>query len=345
MINDLKYCQVFENTTIKKCFLFLEKSTKQIIFVIDKKKNLLGSITDGDLRRAILKNSRLDQKINNIYNKKPIVSSKKISEEDAKKIMIINKINHLPIINNKKKLMGFYSLNSYEEIKEKKCDFIIMAGGRGKRLSPLTNRCPKPMLKISGKPILEIILNNAKKFGFKNFYISINYLGYKIQKYFKNGKKFNLNINYIKERKPQGTIGCLGNIKKKLQESVIVINGDIVSNVNYRTILEFHNNNRADATMGVYPFKLENPYGEVKTLEGKIIDIYEKPITISHVNAGVYVFSKKVFKFLKENQYMDTVNFFKILKQKKYKTLAFPIHEFWADIGLKKDYLKLNNNE
>ena len=150
MINDLKYSQVFENTTIKKCFLFLEKSTKQIIFVIDKKKKLLGSITDGDLRRAILKNSRLDQKINNIYNKKPIVSSKKISEEDAKKIMIINKINHLPIINNKKKLMGFYSLNSYEEIKEKKCDFVIMAGGRGKRLSPLTNRCPKPMLKISG---------------------------------------------------------------------------------------------------------------------------------------------------------------------------------------------------
>ena len=232
IITDLKNCLVKKNTAIKSCILNLEKSTKQIVFVIDKDRKLLGSITDGDLRRAMLNNFNINDKIINIYKKNPIKALKSTSEQEAQNIMRLNKINHLPIVDTKNKIYGFYLYNNTNNEKNKiNCDFIIMAGGKGKRLRPYTDNCPKPMLKLSGKPILETILIKAKKQGFSNFFISINYLGSIIQKYFKNGKNFGLKINYIKEKKPLGTLGALGNCKKKIiKKYVINDNNNMIQN-------------------------------------------------------------------------------------------------------------------
>ena len=216
-----------------------------------------------------------------------------------------------------------------------------MAGGKGKRLRPLTFNTPKPMLKINNEPILKLIIDRAKKFGFSNFYISVNYLGDVIKKYFKDGKKFNTNIKYIYEKKPLGTIGSIANIKDKLpNKNLIVSNGDVITKINYNSMLKFHEDNGADATMAVYPYEIKNPYGEVVTKEENILEIKEKPITISYVNAGVYIFKKKVLKYIIKNKKLDAVEFFNFLKKKNKKTLAFAIHETWRDIGLKKDYLK-----
>ncbi len=344
IIKNLNNCLATETTVIKSCFKKLEKSTKQIIFVVDEKKKLLGSLTDGDLRRAILNGYTINSKIKKIYNKKPIKSKISISEFQAKKLMNINQIQHLPIVDGKNEIKGFYSFaQTADDIKERLVDFVIMAGGEGKRLRPFTRNCPKPMLKIQGKPILEIIIDSAKKQGFKRFILSINYLGHKIQNYFMNGKNHGIKITYIKEKKPLGTIGSLGgNLKKFKFKNIILSNGDVISDINFNNLLNFHETNKADATMAVYPFELENPYGEVKTKNGKIIDIKEKPISVSYVNAGVYIFKKKILKYLKKNEIMDSVTFFNLLRKKNKKTLAFPIHETWSDIGLKKDYLNFN---
>ena len=216
-----------------------------------------------------------------------------------------------------------------------------MAGGKGLRLRPYTNTTPKPMLKINGEPILQIIINRAKNFGFKNFFISINYLGNKVKNYFKSGEKLNVNIEYINESKPLGTLGCLGNIKNKLKnKNILVANGDVITEINYESLIEFHKNNNADATMAVYPFEIKNPYGEVLTKDENILEIKEKPISVSYVNAGVYIFKKKLINLLKENSKIDSVDFFNKLKKKNKKIVAFAIHETWKDIGLKKDYLK-----
>ena len=342
LVKNLTHCLVNEKDTIKKCILSLEKSTQQIIFVINKQKKLLGSITDGDIRRAILNKFDINENIRLIYNKKPIKCLMGTSYEEAEKIMIANRINHLPLVNRKNSIIGFFKLSLKNFFgNENKCDFIIMAGGKGKRLRPLTLKTPKPMLKINNEPILKLIIDRAKKFGFSDFYISINYLGKIIQEYFKDGKKFNTNIKYIFEKKPLGTIGSIANIKDKLpNKNLIVSNGDVITEINYNSMLKFHENNGADATMAVYPYEIKNPYGEVVTKEENILEIKEKPITISYVNAGVYIFKKKVLKYMVKNKKLDAVEFFNFLKKKNKKTLAFAIHETWRDIGLKKDYLK-----
>ena len=344
---NLKNCLAFESDSIRKCIIKLEKSTKQIIFIINKNKVLLGSLTDGDLRRAILNNYDLDDKIEKIYKKKPIKISRLIPNSEALEIMQKNKINQLPIVDKKNKIISFYTRNFFKEEKNLNLsDFVIMAGGKGKRLKPYTNNCPKPMLKISGKPILEIIINNAKKQGFDKFVISINYLGQIIENHFKNGKKFGVNIKYIKEKKPLGTIGSLANFRKNFQhDNIIVCNGDVISDINFKSLLEFHELNKSDATMAVYPYKFQNPYGEVVTKNAKIIDINEKPISISYVNAGVYVFRKTTLKYLKKNQEKDAVTFVNNLRTKKRKVMAFAVHENWKDIGIKNDFLNLKKNE
>ena len=216
-----------------------------------------------------------------------------------------------------------------------------MAGGKGKRLRPYTLKTPKPMLKINNEPILKIIINRAKEFGFNEFYISVNYLGNVIKNYFKEGKKLNTKIKYVHERKPLGTIGSIANIRDKLlNKNLIVTNGDVITEINYIRMLRFHEKNNADATMAIYPFEIKNPYGEVVTEEEKILEIKEKPVTISYVNAGVYIFKKNILKYIKKNKKLDSVEFFNFLKKKNKKTFAFAIHETWKDIGLKKDYLK-----
>ena len=267
LVKNLKFCLVYETDTIRKCILNLEKSTQQIIFVVNKQKKLLGSITDGDIRRAILNKFSINETIKPIYNNKPIKCLEGTTYTQAENIMIVNKINHLPIVNNKSLIVGFYklSLKNYYDT-ENKCDFIIMAGGKGKRLRPYTLKVPKPMLKINDEPILKLIIKRAKKFGFNNFYISINYLGDIIKKYFKDGKTLNTNIKYIHENKPLGTLGSIANIRNKLlSKNTIVSNGDVITEINYNSMLKFHEKNQADATMAVYPYEIKIPYGEVVT--------------------------------------------------------------------------------
>ena len=221
-----------------------------------------------------------------------------------------------------------------------------MTGGFGKRLGHLTKNCPKPMLKLYGKPILEHILESAKRSGFINFHISIYYLGHMIQKYFNNGSKWSVKINYIKEKKPLGTVGSLRLIKKKFDSPFIVMNCDVMSDINFQELIKYHKTNNSIATVVVKTFNLQNPYGVIRSNGKNFIDFNEKPITKSNISAGIYIFNPIVIDLVKQFSIKDIPSLFKKLKEKKMKTIVYPLYEPWQDVGISKEYFeKINKSK
>lgn len=332
-----------QNASIKSAIKSLNKNALQIILAINNSKQFVGTLTDGDIRRALIKNSNLNRSIKKIINKKPIIAFKSTSEMKMKNLMIQNNIKQLPIISEKnKKILGLKTWSEQNFEKKIKNKFFIMAGGRGRRLMPYTKNCPKPMLKLRGKPILEHILTKAKIEGFHNFTLSINYLGNKIKTFFKNGSNWDVQINYINEKTPLGTAGSLFLLKPRPKEPFIVCNADIVTDIKFSEILNFHKVNKADITLAVKIFEMNNPYGVVKLNGNKISGFKEKPIFKSYVNAGVYVINPSIFNYIKleKNQYLDINELILRLVKKSKRILAYPAYEKWQDIGKKKDYIK-----
>ena len=331
---------LLENSTIRKVIKNLEKSALQIVLVIDKKKNLVGTITDGDIRRGLLNGLNISNPIKKLINKKPLIGSSTMSANTMNQIMQTNKINQLPIIDKSKKIVGLYFWDAIKYSITQKSQVIIMAGGKGKRMMPHTKTCPKPLLPVGGKPILEHILLKARSEGFNNFIISINYLGEMIEDYFGNGSKWGVKIKYLKENMPLGTIGALSLIKNQPNFPFIVCNGDIISDIKYTDLLDFHIKNKAFGTVAVKPYEIKNPYGVVKIDGNQIVDIEEKPIIKSHVNTGVYVFSPKIINEIKKNKYLDMNILIQKLLGKMKKIIAYPAYEPWLDIGKPKDLKK-----
>ena len=331
---------LLENSTIRKVIKNLEKSALQIVLVIDKKKNLVGTITDGDIRRGLLNGLNISNPIKKLINKKPLIGSSTMSANTMNQIMQTNKINQLPIVDKSKKIVGLYFWDAIKYSITQKSQVIIMAGGKGKRMMPHTKTCPKPLLPVGGKPILEHILLKARSEGFNNFIISINYLGEMIEDYFGNGSKWGVKIKYLKENMPLGTIGALSLIKNQPNFPFIVCNGDIISDIKYTDLLDFHIKNKAFGTVAVKPYEIKNPYGVVKIDGNQIVDIEEKPIVKSHVNIGVYVFSPKIINEIKKNKYLDMNILIQKLLGKMKKIIAYPAYEPWLDIGKPKDLKK-----
>jgi NDP-sugar pyrophosphorylase family protein len=268
-----------------------------------------------------------------------------MEEVDARRIMEEHDIKQLPVVNKNHCLIGLYLWDEIVKIQERKNTILIMAGGFGKRMMPLTENLPKPMLKVGGKPILEHIILNAKAQGFNNFLISVHYLADSITQYFGDGSKFKVSIAYIEEKEPLGTAGCLSLIAPLPELPFLVTNGDIITEVNYAHLLDFHLVNSSDATMAIKKFELQNPYGVVNTNGFNISSFEEKPIQISYVNAGIYAINPSTLRHLDINTFCDMPDFFMDLKNEKYQITAYPIHETWADVGRPKDLHDVNDSE
>lgn len=342
---EIANCLLKKNATIKEAILNLSKSAMQISMIVDK-NSLIGVLTDGDIRRALLKGFDLNDKIENIIKKNPLLIKKSSNAQSASILMSSKALMHLPVVNNDNSIFGLYAINDYKIKQIIKNPIIIMAGGLGKRLRPYTNNCPKPMLKILGKPILEHIINNLVSQGFRDITISVNYLANNIISYFGNGKKFDANINYIKEKKPLGTIGSLSLFKKKNIKPVFVINADTLTNIDLSEMLNFHIKNKADATMASKVLTNSNPYGVVQTKGIEIVNFKEKPIDRIYINAGIYIFSQPMLKNLKKDTKKNAPEFFLELKKKNKKIIIFPAHEEWKEIGTLENFKKfLKKNE
>ena len=339
---DFKKTLISYKKKIKNLIELFEKNHLQIALVIDDKKKIKGIVTDGDLRRGILKYYNLDTQINQICNKNYYTVNPKT--KNYKDIMIEKKINHLPILNQFNKPIGLIVSENLYKHKDRKNLFVIIAGGKGTRLMPRTKNLPKPLLKVSGKTILERIIERGKFFGYKNFIISTNYLGSKIKKEIGNGNKFDLKINYLNEKIAMGTAGSLSLLNKKNNLPLIVSNGDVLSSINYHDLLEFHYANNADLTAAVYEKKLQNPFGIVKFKKNSILEIKEKPISTFQILAGIYVINPNIIKkYIKKEYYNMTDLINDLIKVKKNRVLSYNISQNWIDVGNEENYIHANN--
>jgi len=323
----------------------IEDCKYQICFIVDDNNSLIGSITDGDIRRGLIEGLSIDSNASQIMNSNPISILSTQSEREAQTIMAANDIKQLPVINKDNQLVGLHLMDQILNLAPKENEILIMAGGFGKRMMPLTQNLPKPMLKVAGKPILEHIILNAKAQGFRNFIISIHYLGNLIIDYFGDGSNFDISIQYIRENEPLGTAGALSLLDPQPSLPFIVTNGDIMTDVSYSNLLHFHESNKAEATMTIKKYELQNPYGVVNTRGLEIVSFEEKPIQVSYVNAGIYAINPASLKYLKLNEHCDMPDFFERLKFNKHSITAYPIHETWADVGRPLDLSKANEDE
>lgn len=332
-----------QNKTIKDALIILQKNASQICLVVNKNYQLVGTITDGDLRRALLKKIDFNLSIKKIMNKNPLTLSSGSSENKIITTLKKFKLNSLPLVNKDKKIVNLIKLSDVVKIKESPNYMLIMCGGLGSRLRPYTQFTPKCLLKVRNKTILEHIIDNAEKQGFNKFIISINYLGDQIKKFIKTNEKFsNLQIKFIREKKRLGTAGSLSLLNKKnLKKDLLVVNGDILTSLDFNKILEFHYLEKTDALMAVKIISRQSSFGIIKSIKGNIVKLDEKPTTHSMVNAGVYVLNKNILGLLKFNEFRDMTDFISELIKRKKNVKAYPVHENWNDIGTKKDFLRL----
>ena len=329
-------------SSIQQAISNLNNSGLKIVLVVDDKNEFIGTISDGDIRRGLLANLSINDAIKNIIHYEALVVPPEFAKESALKLMELNQIFQIPIINNQKIIVGLFLRHSIAVEYERNNIMVIMAGGIGKRLLPHTENCPKPMLEVSGKPILEHIIERAKSEGFKSFILSINYLGKMIEDYFGTGEKLGVNIEYVREKKPLGTAGSLSLLNLKTEGPFIVSNGDVITDIRYGELLDFHNKNNSTATMAVNRYEWQNPYGVVGLDGIEITDFDEKPIHRTHINAGVYVLSEDALSFLEKDSHCDMPKLFDRLLAKSEKIIAYPMHEPWLDVGRSADLNKAN---
>ena len=342
MVNqNLKKIILKENSQIRDVVKILNKYGLKICLVVDINLNLLGTITDGDIRRGFLKGLKLTDKIKKILNRKFFSIQKGHHlKKDAYKIMKKKNIHCLPVLQKKKLVDIFFFENYLFKGTRIQNDFIILAGGFGKRLYPITKNIPKPMIIVKNKPILEHIILSARDEGFYKFTIIVHHLKNKIKNYFKDGSKFGVNIDYVEEKIPLGTVGGLSLLKKKISKNIIVTNSDTLSNISYKDLLSYHIANKSKATVGVKVMSSRENYGLVKLKGLNVVRFDEKPILHKFINCGVYAFSNSLLRTLNFNKNMDMITFLKKIKNNKNKIFAFPLYEGWLDLGNKKNIKK-----
>lgn len=335
---------VTSKCSIREVIKVIDDGALQVALVVDSTHNLLGIVTDGDIRRGLLQNISLDGSVELIMKRQPIVAFQTASMTDVVELMELHKIHQIPILDAQSKLLGLYIWNVTHKV-VKNNFFVIMAGGLGTRLMPFTKDCPKPMLLVKGKPILERIIIRAREQGFKNFLISVNYLSHIIQDYFGDGAKFDVNISYIEEKSRLGTIGALSLSCGKLIEPFIVTNGDVLTDINYSHLLKFHSRNEFLGTMAVRSHEIQNPYGVVNVDGHRLVGFEEKPIYRSYINTGVYALSQEVLSFLDVGEYCDAPTLFgRISESNPDKSCVYLMQDEWLDIGRPEDFNAANQS-
>lgn len=329
--------------TIQQAIQSLENSSLQIVIVTRCGDKLAGTLSDGDIRRAFLQGLKLNSQIDGVVNRNPLAVPPDISHDHVLQLMQINKIHQLPIVDKKGVVVGLHVWDTIVAPEALKNTMLIMAGGKGTRLRPHTENCPKPMLEVGGKPMLEHIIERAKADGFQSFVISLHYLGHMVEEYFGDGSRHGVHIDYLREKKPLGTAGCLSILNPRPQLPFIVTNGDVLTDIHYREILDFHVRHSATATMAVRQHEWQNPFGVVKTEGVEIIGFEEKPVHKSHINAGIYALSPDCFDLLVKDEYCDMPTLFTRVQEIKGRAIVYPMHEPWLDVGRPEDLSKANS--
>ena len=337
MISDLAHIVAQSDTPIIAVIEKIDKGAIQVALITDKNGKLLAAVTDGDIRRAILRDIDLQKPIASIMNVNPVTIQEN-ALPSAAQIMRDHQINHLPVVDESGVLRGIELLNEKFKNKRQKSSVLIMAGGLGSRLRPLTAETPKPMLCIGGRPLLETVISNLKSQGFYKFFISVNFKKEVIQKFFGNGDRLGIDIKYLVEEHRLGTAGALSLIEEKLDEPLIVLNGDVITTMNYINLLDFHKETDANITVGVREHTIQIPFGVINANDTKLEVIEEKPIKTFKVNAGIYVIDPSVLQYIPKSTEYDMPNLINACVEKGIKTSIFPVREYWIDVGSFGDF-------
>lgn len=328
------------DSTIREALRIIDSAAMQIAIVVDENDVLLGTITDGDIRRGLLDGMSLDDRVEPVMFKNPTTAKISDTKKEILKKALAKKLHQIPIVDDNNRVISIKEIEELVKSAERPNKVVLMVGGLGTRLRPLTDDTPKPMLNVGNKPILQTIVEKFAEYGFVNIVMCVNYKSKIIQDYFGDGSDIGVNIEYVEENQRMGTAGALSLLKEKPSEPFFVMNGDLLTSVNFEHLLEYHLSNNSFATMCVREYDFQVPYGVIEIDEQRINSIVEKPIQKFFVNAGIYVLSPSVLDNIPHNTFYDMPSLFNELIEQKSKVVSFPIYEYWLDIGMMSDFEK-----
>jgi dTDP-glucose pyrophosphorylase len=313
--------------------------------VVDQNQKLLGTVTDGDIRRAIIRHCSMDTPVSELMNHEPAIATTRDSQEKIRQVIAQRFVARVPVINDDGVVVGLLGQDSVHTTTNYNNSILLMAGGYGRRLYPLTQSTPKPLLKVAEKPILEAIVEQLSQQGFENLFISLHYRSQMIKDYFGDGSKWNVAIQYLEENQPLGTAGALGLIHSASADyPIMVINGDLMTRMNYGRLIAFHKEQGGVATVCVREYEHQIPYGVVGLERGTVSRIDEKPSHKCFINAGIYVLDEAVVRTVDEDSPLDMTDLLSSLVAKGERVNAYPIHEYWIDIGRVSEYKRANQD-
>ena len=323
----------------------LDDASLRVVIIVDGNRKVVGTVTDGDVRRALIGQVSMDAQVIEIMNRSPVTVNAARSRSEILEIMRQKDILQVPITDVEGVIVGLQTLHDLSLKRQLPNPVVVMAGGFGTRLQPLTNFIPKPMLKVGGKPILEIIVDQLAESGFQSIFLSVHFKADMIKRYFEDGQKWGLKIRYLEEKKPLGTAGALSLLPDDIgNAAVLVMNGDVVTKVDFEKFIKYHNEQDAGITVGIREYEFQIPYGVITLEKNRLRTITEKPIHSSFVNAGIYAVNQVLIDRTKRAPRRDMTDLIESQLSANKEVGAFPIHEYWIDIGRIEEFERANSH-
>jgi dTDP-glucose pyrophosphorylase len=335
-VKNWRKAAVPETATLRDAVETLDRAAAQIVLVA-REDRLLGTITDGDVRRGLLRGVPLDSPVSAVMNERPQTVLASEGPAVALQRMRQLRIHQMPVLDGEGRLVDLLLLDDLVAAEEQEAVVVLMAGGLGTRLRPLTENTPKPLLNVGGKPLIETIVESFVAQGFRDIYLSVNYKAELFREHFGDGRRFGARIAYIDETEPRGTAGALALLPERPETPLIVMNGDLLTAVDYRSLLRFHMESQAAATMCVREYSVQVPYGVIEVEDNRLTRIVEKPTHSFFINAGIYALSPEALDLVPGEGFFDMPTLFGELVERGRTAAAFPIREYWLDIGRMED--------
>jgi dTDP-glucose pyrophosphorylase len=334
---DWHACQVLPDASIREAMQTIEESELRIAVVTTPDDKLRGVVTDGDIRRGILDGLSLERPVTDVMNEDPVVARREGDPERIAQLMTENRVHQVPVVDAGGQVVRLMTIDEVVEPEKRSTPVVVLAGGLGTRLRPLTDDCPKPLVEVEGVPILETLLEQLAGQGFRDVYLSVNYKAQMIEEHFGDGADWGLQIEYLREKKRLGTAGPLSLLPDRPSEPVLVLNGDLLTTMNFGRLVDFHDEQAAMATMGVRRHRTEIPYGVVEIEDRRITDLEEKPSEEYFVNSGVYVLEPEALGEIPDDAFFDMPELFQRLVDEDRAVSAYPIQKYWRDIAHQED--------
>ncbi|MBW1855824.1 MAG: CBS domain-containing protein [Deltaproteobacteria bacterium] len=344
IISDFNDVVVSDHSSFGETLKKMNHHNKNITLVVDKNNRLLGILTDGDIRKAILNGVTPKDNVQKAMNKTPFCLKPGYANGEMVRIMVENNIFHLPIVNEQKILKGIIFQQTFIRQNILLCPVVIMAGGVGSRLFPLTEDKPKPLLTISGKPMIVHILEKFRDEGAREIFICVNYKSTMIEEYLGDGSNYRVNISYINETEKLGTAGALS-LLPEISSPFFVTNADVIASISLKAMYQFHLDNESTLTMAIKKDQKDVPYGTVTLEHNSIVNLSEKPSIVYYINAGIYIVDNHSVKEIPTKQFYNMTDFVSHLLSNNMKISGYLINGSWTDIGQFKDYGLANTNE